>query len=173
MRRQVVYLLGASGSGKTSTARALLGTRTTEVCRWTVGDRFAAPGPYRGQPLDGPDALPPTESALRTVLERIDGVPPGRVVLLDGERYAKRWAVDWLRPRASLSAVLLEATVDVLRRRRERRGSPPMPASWYEQRIVQAEREAAMVGRVVRVDASVAALEVLARVTAALRGGPG
>jgi hypothetical protein len=107
--RSFLFLLGAPGAGKTTVTRALLGTPTSTLDRWTVGQKFAAAGPYTGAVLDGPDSLPYSNVLLEKALERGLLLPPHLVAIFDGERFGA-WARDALRGRARAVAVFLQGS---------------------------------------------------------------
>ena len=161
-----VFILGASGTGKTELVRTLLGfPRVTVVKgRWTAGDGLVAAGPYVGAVLDGPDALPPAAAVLRAMVRDVGALVQGALVLFDGVRFGEAHAHELRAAGHEVVAVLLEAPPELCAGRRANRGSAPMGASWYRGQARSAEDVATRIGRVRRVDASRPARDVVADV---------
>lgn len=154
MKRAVLFVVGPSGVGKTTLVRALLGSPTGELARWTVGTRCAAAGPYTGATLDGGDSLPGCMPVVEKMLDTMDLVlPPGLPVLLDGQRFGA-WAMTRLAGKATLVAVWMRAPVHVLASRRALRGSSGLPVSALDGQASAAGRVAAMADVRVIVDAT-------------------
>lgn len=135
--RQVVWVLGGPGAGKSTLVRALLGFPTRLEGRWTVGSQCAAAGPYTGGTKDGPDSLPYSNDLLEDVL--IKDAPKRTVLLLDGERFAQAWAVG-AAPALPRIGLVLDAPVRELQTRRTQRGSPSMPDAWVQRAVDRAYR---------------------------------
>jgi cytidylate kinase len=166
--RKVIFVMGASGVGKTELVRGLLGAARSTVGRWTLGNGFAAAGPYTGAALDGPDQLPHTQNVVESMLDRMDAELPGNLtVLLDGNRFGG-WALERLMGKATCVAVFLSAPSNVLLARRTRRGSGGLSAARLEGSQKQCALTASMAGRMVRVDATQPAVAVLAAVKRAI-----
>jgi ribose 1,5-bisphosphokinase PhnN len=152
--RKVIFVMGASGVGKTELVRGLLGVGARTSGRWTIGSRCAAAGPYVGAVLDGPDQLPRTQNVVESMLDRMDSeVPAGLPILLDGNRFGG-WAIERLRGKAAIAAILLTAPTHILLSRRTARGSHGLSAARLEGAARQCALTASMAGRMVRVDAS-------------------
>lgn len=138
--RRAIFLLGASGVGKTTVARALLGSALRCDGRWTIGTRAAAAGSYGGSVLDGADTLPRSRSVVEAMLERMEAeLPLGLPVLWDGQMGAD-WALAYLRGRCNRVAVLLTCPCGVLKARRTARGSPPMSDASYAAQAARWDR---------------------------------
>jgi hypothetical protein len=146
---KILFVLGAPGVGKTSLVRRFLEPDSYSVIRpkWTVGERVCAAGHYLGNQYDGADTVPYNgvqealrfwESELRTK----------ELTIFDGDRFSNANVLDFFRrtvPEAKVEYVLLRASDEVLKARREERGSNQNP-SWMKGRQTKAERFAKAIG---------------------------
>lgn len=172
MDRVALFIVGASGAGKTALVRALLGYPgvTVERERWThsLNRPLTAAGIYRGATLDGADALPPAPQLLAAMVGDVARMDPARDILFDGVRFGAVSARALVGVR--VRTVLLSASIETLTGRRARRGSPTTSRSWYVASIDRAARQAAAIGDVMRLDTATATpREILQAVRGLLR----
>lgn len=143
----VIVVMGVSGVGKTTVAEALAARlKWTFVEADALHSRANVEKMARGMALDDADRAP----WLEAVAEKIRDIGGSCVVACSALKQKYREVLEGARPRGEVRFVLLEAPVEVLRRRIERRKGHFMPVGLLESQVEALERSA----EVVEVDAT-------------------
>ncbi len=138
----VVFLVGAPGTGKTTLMRALLPEVRTLIAspKWTVTKDIVAAGHYTGDTFDGADRVPynGVMTALEFWWQQLAG--KAKLTFFDGDRFSFNGVLDWMKEHNVRARVIhLTASAETLKARYEARGSN-QNAIWIKGRVSKARK---------------------------------